>query len=86
MPLAGTEYAKVLYDSAYLDAKGSSSGITFDMAAAGDYTLIPDAHIAIVTFHEFDGTTDRQIVFYRGDAGKALPEAAALRIQIFSIR
>ena len=76
VPLAGTEYAKVLYDSAYLDAKGSSSGITFDMAAAGDYTLIPDAHIAIVTFHEFDGTNNRQIVFYRGDAGKALPEAS----------
>lgn len=76
VPLAGTEYAKVLYDSAYLDAKGSSSGITFDMAAAGDYTLIPDAHIAIVTFHEFDGVSDRQIVFYRGDAGKALPEAS----------
>ena len=76
VPLAGTEYAKVLYDSAYLDAKGSSSGIAFDLAAAGDYTLIPDAHIAIVTFHEFDGTNNRQIVFYRGDAGKALPEAS----------
>ena len=76
VPLAGTEYAKVLYDSAYLDAKGSSSGITFDMAAAGDYTLIPDAHIAIVTFHEFDGTNNRQIVFYRGDAGNDLPAAS----------
>ena len=75
LPVPGTEYAKVLFDGKYLDAAGSDSGITF-AAKAGDYTLIPDAHIAIVTFHEFDGTNNRQIVFYRGDAGEALPEAS----------
>ena len=75
LPVPGTEYAKVLFDGKYLDAAGSDSGITF-AAKAGDYTLIPDAHIAIVTFHEFDGTNNRQIVFYRGDAGNDLPAAS----------
>ena len=80
VPLAGTDYAKVRFGDQYLDAKGSASGIEFAVAAAGDYTLIPDASLVKVTFHLNGGTstavTDgQQIVYFPEDANKDLPRA-----------
>ncbi len=80
LPVPGTEYTKVLFDGGYLDAKGSASGITFEVAATGDYTLIPDAHLVTVTFHLCEGSSDdvkdgEKIVYYPEDAGKELPVA-----------
>ncbi len=81
VPLAGTEYAKVLYGGKYLDAKGSKSGIEFAVSAAGDYTLIPDASLVKVTFHLNGGTSTavkdgQQIVYFPEDVTKGLPLAA----------
>ena len=81
LPVSGTEYAKVLFDGAYLDAKGSASSITFEVEKAGDYTLIPDARITAVTFHLCGGTdgdvTDgEKIVYTLADIGKELPGAS----------
>ena len=50
------------------------------MAEAGDYTLIPDARIATVTFHLCGGssgevTDGETVVYYREDLNKALPIA-----------
>ena len=81
VPLAGTEYAKVRFGEQYLDATGSASGIAFAVAAAGDYTLIPDASLVTVTFHLNGGTsttvTDgQQIVYFPEDVNnKDLPRA-----------
>ncbi|MBE6997660.1 MAG: DUF4430 domain-containing protein, partial [Ruminococcaceae bacterium] len=72
LPIPGTQYARVLRGGDYSDATGTASSITF-VARSGEYTLIPDAHIAAVTWHLNGGTasglTDGQeIVYYRGDA------------------
>ena len=79
LPVPGTEYAKVLFGETYLDATGSESGITFTMEKAGDYTLIPNASIATVTFHLNGGTGDmtdgEKIVYTLVDIGKELPGA-----------
>jgi len=80
LPIPGTEYSKVLAAGEYLDAEGAESGITFMITAAGEYTLIPDAHIANVTWHLNGGTsadvTDgQQTIYFRSDAGSDLPEA-----------
>ena len=80
LPIPGTEYSKVLAAGDYLDAEGTESGITFMITAAGEYTLIPDAHIADVTWHLNGGTsadvTDgQQTIYFRSDAGSDLPEA-----------
>ncbi len=80
--IKGTEYTKVIFNKAYLDkASGSASGITFPVAAAGDYTLIPDDHIATVTWHlnggTADGVTDGETtIYFRADAGAELPVAS----------
>jgi hypothetical protein len=81
LPVSGTEYAKVLFDEKYLDAKGSASSVTFEVEKAGDYTLIPDARIATVTFHLCGGTdgdvTDgEKIVYTLADIDNALPGAS----------
>ena len=78
LPIAGTANARVLHGDEYLAATGSASGITF-AARSGQYTLIPDALIASVTYHLNGGTatglTDgQQLSYYRGDA-LTLPEA-----------
>ena len=80
LPVPGTEYAKVLFGTEYLDAQGDANGIRFDVAEAGDYTLIPDARIATVTFHLCGGssgevTDGETVVYYREDLNKALPIA-----------
>ena len=80
LPVPGTEYAKVLFGGKYLDAKGSDSGIEFAVAAAGDYTLIPDASLVKVTFHLNGGTSTavkdgQQIVYFPEDVNKDLPLA-----------
>ena len=80
LPIPGTEYSKVLAAGEYLDAEGAESGITFMITAAGEYTLIPDAHIADVAWHLNGGTsadvTDGQkTIYFRSDAGSDLPEA-----------
>ena len=80
LPVPGTEYARVLYGGKYLDAKGSASGIEFAVAAAGDYTLIPDASLVKVTFHLNGGTSTavkdgQQIVYFPEDVNKDLPLA-----------
>ena len=72
LPVPGTAYARVLRGSDYSDAAGTASSITF-AARSGEYTLIPDARIATVTYHLNGGTatglTDGQeIVYYRGGA------------------
>ena len=78
LPIAGTANARVLHGDTYLEATGSASGITF-AARSGQYTLIPDALIATVTYHLNGGTstdvTDgQQIPYYTGDTA-ALPQA-----------
>ena len=78
LPIAGTANARVLHGGEYLVATGSASGITF-AARSGQYTLIPDALIATVTYHLNDGTassvTDgQQIAYYTGDE-LTLPQA-----------
>ena len=80
LPVPGTEYARVVFGGEYLDATGSASGITFEVAEAGDYTLIPDAHVAAVAFHLCGGNSDdvtdgEKVVFYREDLNKDLPRA-----------
>ena len=80
LPVPGTEYAKVLFGTEYLDAQGDANGIRFDVAEAGDYTLIPDARIATVTFHLCGGssgevTDGETVVYYREDLNKELPIA-----------
>ena len=80
LPIPGTEYSKVLAAGEYLDAEGTESGITFTITAAGEYTLVPDAHIAAVTWHLNGGTsavvTDgQQTIYFRSDDGADLPEA-----------
>ena len=80
LPVPGTEYAKVLFGTEYLDAQGDANGIRFDVAEAGDYTLIPDARIATVTFHLCGGssgevTDGETVVYYRKDLNKELPIA-----------
>lgn len=80
LPVPGTEYAKVLFGTEYLDARGDANGIRFDVAVAGNYTLIPDARIATVTFHLCGGssgevTDGETVVYYREDLNKALPIA-----------
>ena len=80
LPVPGTEYAKVLFGTEYLDAQGDAGGIRFDVAEAGDYTLIPDARIATVTFHLCGGssgevTDGETVVYYREDLNKELPIA-----------
>ena len=78
LPVAGTEYTRVLYNGAYLEAKGDKNGVTFTAAAEGSYTLIPDAHVAAVTFHLNGGTvsglTDGETRnYFLEDNGAALP-------------
>jgi uncharacterized protein len=78
LPISGTPNARVLHGDAYLAATGSASGITFAVRS-GQYTLIPNALIAAVTYHLNGGTstdvTDgQQIPYYTGDTA-ALPQA-----------
>ena len=78
LPVAGTEYTRVLYNGAYLEAKGDKNGVTFTAAAAGSYTLIPDAHVTAVTFHlnggKASGLQDGETVVYLlENDGDALP-------------
>ncbi len=80
LPVPGTEYARVVFGGEYLDATGSASGITFEVAEAGDYTLIPDAHVAAVAFHLCGGNSDdvtdgEKVIFYREDLTNDLPRA-----------
>ena len=78
LPIPATAHARVQSGNTYLAAEGSNGGIAFTVSAAGTYTLIPDARIATVTYHLNSGTatglTDgQQIVYFREDAGNALP-------------
>ena len=78
LPAAGSEYSRVLYNGAYLEAAGNAGGITFAVSAAGTYTLIPDSRVAAVTFHLNGGTADslrdgETVVYLLENDGDALP-------------
>ena len=80
LPIDVSQHARVLFVDEYL-AADSTGGVSFQVTAAGEYTIIPDAHVATVTFHLCGGTssevTDGQkVVYYREDVGNALPRAA----------
>ena len=75
LPINGTSYTRILFNKDYLEAEVGDSTIRFKARTPGEYTVIPDAHIASVIFHLCGGDSDdvkdgEEIVYYREDADK----------------